>query len=215
MQESVAAVFNRAAIAGKRSHHDEVMLKQLGIKQLAPPSSSVQITRWLRPKNDWVKLNSDGSSKGNPGPSGWGCILRDSAGNVLWAQAEFYGFQSIMVAETKALLNGLKRCIAEGYMRVEIEADSLALVQIIQRTVGVPWSIVHEIREVWKLMQQIEFHIQHIYSESSKGGIFLANLGCIEQKRVSFSGFVNLPRLLRGIVKLDKTGLSCLRCKRF
>lgn len=38
-----------------------------------------------------IKLNTDGSCKGNPGLGGRGCILRNSSGNVLWAAADFYG----------------------------------------------------------------------------------------------------------------------------
>lgn len=48
------------------------------------------VTRWVRPKARWVKLNSDGCSKGNPGPSGGDSVFRNDEGVVIWAQAEFY-----------------------------------------------------------------------------------------------------------------------------
>lgn len=32
---------------------------------------------WKKPLEGWVKVNFDGASKGNPGPSGAGFIVRD------------------------------------------------------------------------------------------------------------------------------------------
>lgn len=40
-------------------------------------------TRWLCPSMGRVKINSDGCSRGNPGASGGGSILKSSDGNVL------------------------------------------------------------------------------------------------------------------------------------
>lgn len=32
---------------------------------------------WYRPRNGWVKLNTDGASRGNPGRAAAGGVLRD------------------------------------------------------------------------------------------------------------------------------------------
>lgn len=39
--------------------------------------------RWDFPNEGWVKLNTDGASKGNPGQAGAGGILGDATGMVL------------------------------------------------------------------------------------------------------------------------------------
>ena len=70
--------------------------------------------------------------------SGGGCILRDDSGHLIWASAEFYGIQTNMVAEARALLSGLKKCVNEGRHKLEIESDSLVLVQILNSKVGIP-----------------------------------------------------------------------------
>lgn len=94
----------------------------LGLHQLPPIGAKCSVTRWLRPKEGWVKLNSDGYSKGNPGLSGSGSMLRNEEGLVIWAQAEYYGTQTNMVAEPERCRMGSK----DGKM--ELELGSLVLV---------------------------------------------------------------------------------------
>ena len=35
--------------------------------------------RWIKPPRDWLKLNMDGASQGNPGKAGGGGVIRDSS----------------------------------------------------------------------------------------------------------------------------------------
>ncbi|KAL0293316.1 UNVERIFIED_CONTAM: putative ribonuclease H protein [Sesamum radiatum] len=46
---------------------------------------------WRKPPEGWYKLNTDGASKGNPGISGAGGILRDQLGKVIFAFQEPLG----------------------------------------------------------------------------------------------------------------------------
>ena len=41
--------------------------------------------KWERPLRGWCKLNTDGSSLGNPGAAGGGGVIRDALG--AWIQA--------------------------------------------------------------------------------------------------------------------------------
>lgn len=68
------------------------------------------------------KLNFDGSSKGNPVPGGFGCVVRDSRSNVVRAFCGALGGCNLIKAEAMALLMGLREwqsmgahgCIVEG-----------------------------------------------------------------------------------------------------
>lgn len=71
----------------------------------------------------------------NPGPSGGGSLLRNHKGHVLLALADFYGQQSNMVAEARALLQGLQCCLEMGFVHVDVEINSLILVKILRREV--------------------------------------------------------------------------------
>ena len=45
---------------------------------------------------------------------------------------EFYGFQTNMVAEAKSLLGGVKWCEQDGIVQLDIEVDSLILVEVLK-----------------------------------------------------------------------------------
>lgn len=58
------------------------------------------VIKWNRLAAGWVKLNMDGSCRGNPGNSGGGGVIRDAEGNFL------AGFWKLMVLA----LNWKQRC---------------------------------------------------------------------------------------------------------
>ena len=117
-------------------------MRKLRIKWSSGAQSRLIITEWLRPNGDWVNLNSDGCSKGNPSLSGGGSVWRNPNGEVIWDQADFFDMQFNMVAECKALLQGLRRCVAEGWPKLLLESDSRVLVYILNRRTEPPWCVV-------------------------------------------------------------------------
>ena len=142
-------------------------------------------------------------------------MLHNSEGKVLWALAEFYNVQINMVAEARALLGGLRRCVLEGRACIDIEVDLLILKQVIQKKHPTPWSIAYEIREIFFLLDRMEFQVLHIYRESNYAADFLANWGCKEQLDSLFEEYRNFPRILKGIVRVDKSGIPNIGCKKF
>ncbi|KAG7945159.1 hypothetical protein I3843_15G138800 [Carya illinoinensis] len=54
-------------------------------------SMPIQLLSWARPPKGRLKLNLDGSSLGNPGPSGGGGILRDGNGKLIFAYSMSFG----------------------------------------------------------------------------------------------------------------------------
>ena len=76
-------------------------------------------------------VESDGGSRGNPGPAGYGAVVRDaSTGEVLAERYEFLGVVSNNVAEYRGLLAGLaaaKEIDPEAY--VEVRCDSRLVVE--------------------------------------------------------------------------------------
>ena len=111
-----------------------------------------------------------------------------------------------MKTEALALLNGLKLCLDKGYTKVEVESDSLVLVQTINGRLQPPWSVSYELKQIWDLMKHTECSVEHTFRESNMGASILANLGFKERKELFFDRWDVIPRVLRGIVKLDKCG---------
>ncbi|XP_059076603.1 uncharacterized protein LOC131875903 [Cryptomeria japonica] len=67
--------------------------------------------RWKASPRDWTKLNFDGASKGNPGESGIGAIIRDEQGNILQGLFGGIGVATNNEVEICALEAGLCLCI--------------------------------------------------------------------------------------------------------
>ncbi|KAM7461730.1 hypothetical protein LguiA_029851 [Lonicera macranthoides] len=209
------AVFSSANIIARRSENDSRLLCNLGVEFLGLIKNRIWVTQWVKPHNGRVKLNADGCSKGNPGHAGGGCLLRNDQGRLIWAQADYFGLTSNMVAETRALLMGIRKCVWEGWSNIEVEVDSLILVQVVKQQIRVPWCIHFELKEIMHLLGQVNFQISHIYRESNKCADFLANIGCKERVFLNFVEFESCPHYLKGLLKIDRAGLPSLRVRKY
>jgi probable phosphoglycerate mutase len=76
-------------------------------------------------------VEADGGSRGNPGPAGYGAVVRDAAsGEVLAEVAEGIGVASNNVAEYRGLLAGLRAAAAiPDVEAVEVRMDSKLVVE--------------------------------------------------------------------------------------
>ncbi len=73
--------------------------------------------------------NIDGGARGNPGPAGWGALIRDEAGLVVAELCGALPHSTNNVAEYSGLLAALAWCKEQGASSVHIKSDSLLLVQ--------------------------------------------------------------------------------------
>lgn len=80
------------------------------------------LSDWVPPPERCLKLNFDGASKGNPGPVGFGCVLRDHSSKVIRAIFGPLGVCDSSSVEAMSLLMGLRElnrlavhgCLVEG-----------------------------------------------------------------------------------------------------
>jgi hypothetical protein len=70
------------------------------------------------PSAHFIKINFDGASKGNPGTTGYGAVIRDSKGEILGLIAGFLGETTNNVAELTGLLRGLQAAMDKGYHKL-------------------------------------------------------------------------------------------------
>ncbi len=87
-------------------------------------------------------VEADGGSRGNPGPAGYGALVRDAAtGAVLAERADFLGVVSNNVAEYSGLVAGLRAAAEiDPAAQVEVRMDSKLVVEQMSGR----WKIKHE-----------------------------------------------------------------------
>ncbi|MQL90031.1 hypothetical protein Taro_022610 [Colocasia esculenta] len=143
-------------------------------------------------------LNVDGACKGNPGDCGGGGCIRDKHGTVVMAFSHFYGYGSSMLAEARALCDGLRLVELFGIRLSIINSDSMALVSSIKSGRCPSWRAYHWWRDVQSTFNRNGFSLCHVYRESNQVADSLANLGCKTKENKVFWGASSLPHVCKG-----------------
>lgn len=77
-----------------------------------------------------VVVEADGGARGNPGPAGYGAVVRDAeTGQVLAERSEAIGVTTNNVAEYRGLIAGLQAATELGATEVEVRMDSKLVVE--------------------------------------------------------------------------------------
>ncbi|MFC4536624.1 bifunctional RNase H/acid phosphatase [Sphaerisporangium dianthi] len=123
-------------------------------------------------------MEADGGSRGNPGPAGYGAVVKDTAGQVLAEAADALGVTTNNVAEYQGLIAGLRSVLALGGegAAVEVRMDSKL---VIEQMAG-RWKIKNEglrplAREASELAGRLRVTWQWIPRERNRDADRLAN----------------------------------------
>ena len=72
---------------------------------------------------------TDGASRGNPGPSGIGVVVRNESHDVIETYAGYVGVTTNNHVEYQALIKGLQMALARGCTEVSMRLDSQVVVR--------------------------------------------------------------------------------------
>lgn len=90
---------------------------------------------------DRVIVEADGGSRGNPGPAGYGAVVRDAvSGEVLAERRDSLGRTTNNVAEYRGLIAGLRAAAELGATSVAVRMDSKLVVEQMSGR----WQVKHE-----------------------------------------------------------------------
>ncbi|XP_059070432.1 uncharacterized protein LOC131860084 [Cryptomeria japonica] len=130
------------------------------------------------PLKDWVKLNFDGACKRNRGDFGFGAIIRNERGKLLYGIYGGLGFATNNEAELRALEVGLHLCVQMGISKVIIEGDSQIIINNIIKSNFQNWKLRKWLPRINNLLDTIgNFEINHSFKEGNRMADYLANLG--------------------------------------
>ncbi len=123
-------------------------------------------------------LYIDGASRGNPGKSGTGYVVKNVKGEEVGSGSRYIGIQTNNYAEYAALLHGLELSCEIGIRDVEILSDSQLLVRQLQGTYRVRSPNINPLyRRALKLLENFNSAtIVHIDREHNREADQLANL---------------------------------------
>jgi ribonuclease HI len=125
----------------------------------------------------------DGGSHGNPGPSGIGVIIEDSAGGKTRI-AKWIGVQDNNVAEYVALLEALQYAVASNATALQVYSDSQVMVRQMNGEYACQSTRLYSLN--WtcrKLARSLNFKITYISREENTEANDLARRAVAQQGR--------------------------------
>lgn len=166
------------------------------------------LVSWKYPPLGWVRLNTDGASKGNPGRAGAGGIIRGHRGELFEVFAVNCGICSCTKAELMCFLRGL--CVAwnGGHRQVIVSVDSEVVVNLLGGDVPANSPYIHLIRKCHALIHSRDWavKVEHCYRKANKAADWLANFGVEMEEK--FKVIEAVPSDLRTVLLEDLGGVS-------
>src|SRR5580692_3014524 len=129
------------------------------------------------PPANYLVAHSDGGARGNPGPAGYGVVIKDESGRKVAALSEYLGHQTNNFAEYQGLIAALEYAIQHGPKALKVISDSELLVRQIKGIYKVKNATLQDLHARAKeLIKQLDwFSIGHALREHNQEADRLAN----------------------------------------
>ena len=129
------------------------------------------------PPEHYLIAHSDGGARGNPGPAGYGVVIKDESGRTVAALSEYLGHQTNNFAEYQGLIAALEYAIKHRPRALKLISDSELLVRQIKGIYKVKNAVLQDLHgRAKELIAQLEwFSIGHAFREQNQEADRLAN----------------------------------------
>jgi ribonuclease HI len=172
-------------------------------------SESIPV-KWVPPALGWVKLNTDGSSLGNPGQAGGGGVIRDHVGHWIRGFTRRVGVATSLAAELWAIRDGLSLIVDMGFLYVTIEIDALMVVSFLALNSIPHPSLRPLVADCRFLLQRIPHkELKHVFREANKCADRLAKLGGSQE--ADFVVLDTPPACICDVLSFDNSGCISTR----
>ncbi|XP_059288544.1 uncharacterized protein LOC132041878 [Lycium ferocissimum] len=95
------------------------------------PQVTSKAVAWNYPPNGWYKCNTDEAYQSNTSQSSSGFCIRNSDGNLVHAWASIIPEASCIVAEAKAILEGVEYYVVHHFLPLIVETNSLLMTKVL------------------------------------------------------------------------------------
>jgi ribonuclease HI len=129
------------------------------------------------PPEHYLIAHSDGGARGNPGPAGYGVVIKDETGRKVAALSEYLGHQTNNFAEYQGLIAALEYALKHGPKALKLISDSELLVRQIKGIYKVKNAVLQDLHgRAKELIAQMDwFSIGHAFREQNQEADQLAN----------------------------------------
>jgi ribonuclease HI len=129
------------------------------------------------PPAHYLIVHSDGGARGNPGPAGYGVVIKDESGHTVAALSEYLGHQTNNFAEYQGLIAALEYAIKHGPKALKLISDSELLVRQIKGIYKVKNATLQDLHgRAKELIAKLDwFSIGHALREHNQEADRLAN----------------------------------------
>jgi len=129
------------------------------------------------PPEHYLIAHSDGGARGNPGPAGYGVVIKDETGRKVAALSEYLGHQTNNFAEYQGLIAALEYAIKHGPKALKLISDSELLVRQIKGIYKVKNAVLQDLHgRAKELIARLDwFSIGHALREHNQEADQLAN----------------------------------------
>ena len=132
-----------------------------------------------RPKTPthYLIAYSDGGARGNPGPAGYGVVIKDETGKKIAELSQYLGHQTNNFAEYQGLIAALEYAIEHGHKALKLISDSELLVRQIKGIYKVKNTALKDLHgRAKELIAKLEwFSIEHVLRGKNSEADQLAN----------------------------------------
>ena len=142
-----------------------------------PAEADLFTSRRPTTPDSYLVAHIDGGARGNPGPAGYGVVIKDQAGRKVAALSEYLGHQTNNFAEYQGLIAALEYALAHGPKTLKVISDSELLVRQIKGIYKVKNAVLKDLHARAKqLISQLDwFSIDHALREHNRQADELAN----------------------------------------
>ncbi len=129
------------------------------------------------PPEHYLIAHSDGGARGNPGPAGYGVVIKDETGRKVAALSEYLGHQTNNFAEYQGLIAALEYAAQHGPKALKLVSDSELLVRQIKGIYKVKNATLQDLHgRAKELIAKLDwFSIGHAFREQNQEADELAN----------------------------------------
>lgn len=148
----------------------------------------------IQPPESHLVAYIDGGARGNPGPAGYGVLIKDQSAKKVAALSQYLGHQTNNYAEYSGLLAALQYAIQNNHKALKVISDSELMVKQIRGQYKVRNLALLELhRRAQELIRKLEwFSIQHVLRAQNREADGLANAAMDKGMGRSDSGGVGL-----------------------